>query len=71
MNVDARLVGISVILMQIETISGRRIDVVDCHGSSALTMTEQQYLQIEREGLAVVWACEHLHIYFYSFIDIH
>ena len=36
------------------------------YASRSLTATEQRYSQTEREGLAVVWACEHLHLYVYG-----
>ena len=62
--VDASPVGISAILMQKESNSEKRVNVH--FASRALTPTEQRYSQIEREGLAVVWACEHLHIYLYG-----
>ena len=62
--VDASPVGISAILMQKEANSEKRVNVH--FASRALTTTEQRYSQIEREGLAVVWACEHLHIYLYG-----
>ena len=32
----------------------------------SLTATEQRYSQTERKVLAVVWACEHLHLYIYG-----
>ena len=32
----------------------------------ALTATKKRYDQTEREALAVVWACEHLHVYIYG-----
>ena len=62
--VDASPVGISAILMQKEANSEKRVNVH--FASHVLTTTEQRYSQIEREGLAVVWACEHLHIYLYG-----
>ena len=62
--VDASPVGISAILMQKEANSEKRVNVH--FASRALTTTEQRYSQIKREGLAVVWACEHLHIYQYG-----
>ena len=36
-----------------------------CYASRALTDVEQQYSQTEREMLAVVYAAEHFHLYFY------
>ena len=36
------------------------------YASSSFTETEQRYSQTEHEALAVVWACEHLHLYIYS-----
>ena len=34
--------------------------------SRSLTITEQLYSQAEREAFAIVWACEHLHLYVYG-----
>ena len=36
------------------------------YASRSLTATEQRYSQTEREAVAVVWACEHLHLYVYG-----
>ena len=36
------------------------------YSSRSLTATEQRYSQTKREALAVVWACEHLHLYVYG-----
>ena len=36
------------------------------YASRSLTETEQRYSQTEREALAIVWACEHLHLYIYG-----
>jgi hypothetical protein len=62
--VDASPVGISAILMQREP--GSELCANVHFASRALTPTEQRYSQIEREALAVVWACEHLNIYVYG-----
>ena len=62
--VDASPVGISAVLMQKDSDSEQRHNIH--FASRALTPTEQRYSQIEREALAVVWACEHLNIYLYG-----
>jgi hypothetical protein len=59
-HVDASPVGLCAILMQMNS-SGERHTVQ--YASRALTPVEQRYSQTEREALAVVWACEHLHIF--------
>ena len=61
LHVDASPVGLCGILMQVEDGDGPRRTVQ--YASRALTPVEQRYSQTEREALAVVWACEHLHIY--------
>ena len=39
---------------------------VIAYASRSLSDTEQRYTQTEREALAVVWACEHFHLYVYG-----
>ena len=56
--VDASPVGLDTILVQ----DGRTV----AYASRALTPVEQRYTQTEREVLAVVWACERLHLYVYG-----
>ena len=53
--VDASPVGVAGILSQ----EGRPV----AYASRSLSDVEQRYSQTEREALAVVWACEHFHIY--------
>ncbi len=63
-SVDASPVGLGAILAQVDpTTKVRRIIA---YGSRSLTTTEQRYSQTEREALAVVWACEHFHLYIYG-----
>ena len=58
--VDASPVGLGAILIQ--RASRGEVNIV-AYGSRALTDTEQRYSQIEREALAIAWACEHFHLY--------
>ena len=55
---DASPVGLSGILLQ----GGQPVKFI----SRKLTAVERRYSQIEREALAVVWACEKLHFYLYG-----
>ena len=59
-HVDASPVGLCAILAQTDENGTEQIVQ---YASRALTPVEQRYSQTEREALAVVWACEHLHIY--------
>ena len=62
--VDAGPLGLGAVLVQHEPSSDRKYVVA--YASRALTQTEQRYSQTEREALAVIWACEHFHIYIYG-----
>uniref|UniRef100_H2ZZ81 Gypsy retrotransposon integrase-like protein 1 n=1 Tax=Latimeria chalumnae TaxID=7897 RepID=H2ZZ81_LATCH len=62
--VDASPVGLAAILAQKDC--DTQLQHIVAFASRALTPIEQLYLQTEREALAVVWACEHFHIYVYG-----
>ena len=51
------------ILTQVDNTGERRVVT---YASRSLTDVERRYSQTEREALAVVWACEYLHIYIYG-----
>ena len=63
-SVDASPVGLAAILSQVDQKTEERHVIT--YASRSLTATEQRYSQTEREALAVVWACEHLHLYVYG-----
>ena len=63
-SVDASPVGLAAILTQVDPKTDEKH--VIAYASRSNTATEQRYSQTEREGLAVVWACEHLHLYVYG-----
>lgn len=56
--VDASPVGLAAILTQ----EGKII----AYASKALSEVEQRYSQTEKEALAIVWGCEHFHLYLYG-----
>ena len=63
-SVDASPVGLAAILSQVD---GKTVTHnIVTYASRSLSETEQRYSQTEREALAVVWACEHLHLYIYG-----
>ena len=64
LSVDASPVGLGAILAQIDPATGDRTMVA--YASRSLTNTEQRYSQTEHKALAVVWACEHFHLYIYG-----
>jgi hypothetical protein len=58
LSVDASSTGLGCCLMQ----EGQPI----AYASRALTKTQQNYAQIEKETLAVVYGCEKFHTYVYG-----
>ncbi len=61
---DASPVGVAAVLTQKKPNSDERKIVA--YASRALSITEQNYSQLEREALAIVWSCEHFHLYLYG-----
>lgn len=61
--VDASPVGLGGILAQFDE---EGLGRVVAYASRSLTDVERRYAQIEREALAVVWACERFHVYIYG-----
>lgn len=60
-SVDASPVGLAAILSQVDPETEE--SHVITYASRSLTATEERYNQTERKVLAIVWACEHLHLY--------
>ena len=60
--VDASPFGLAAILTQ------KSSDVIKIisFASKALSPTEQRYSQLEREALAVIWGCQHFHLYIFG-----
>ena len=56
---DASPVGLGVVLVQEE--DGEHHAV--CYASRRLSDTEHQYIQTEKEALALVWSCQRFHFY--------
>ena len=59
---DASPVGLGAILIQGQ--QGRKR--VISYASKSLSAVERRYSQMEKEALAVVWACERFHVYLYG-----
>ena len=61
---DASPVGVAAVLTQKEPDGDKR--KVIAFASRAMSSPEQNYSQLEREAFAIVWACEHFHLYLYG-----
>lgn len=62
-HTDASPVGLGAILIQR---GNNNEEHIIAYASRSLTDVEQRYSQTEREALAVVWSCEHFHIYIHG-----
>ena len=62
-SADASSHGIGAVLLQVQD-DGRQAPIM--YASRALTITEQRYSQIEKEALAMAWACEKFHCYLFG-----
>ena len=62
--VDASPVGLGAILTQSDITSGS--SKIIAYASRALSDVEKRYSQTEREALAIVWGCEHFHLYLFG-----
>ena len=61
---DASPVGLAAILTQKKTID--ESPKIIAYASRSLTDVERRYSQTEKEGLAIVWGCEHFNLYLSS-----
>lgn len=61
--IDASPVGLGAILLQKDKSDKKHIIA---YTSRALSDVERRYSQTEREALAIVWSCEHFHLYLYG-----
>ena len=62
LNVNASPVGLGAILPQKDKEKKHIIE----YARRALSDVERRYSQTEREALAIVWSCEHFHLYIYG-----
>ncbi|CAF0938549.1 unnamed protein product [Brachionus calyciflorus] len=60
--VDASPVGVALVMAQYDPKNPENRKII-VYSSRALTEVEKKYSQVELEALAVVWACEKLHLY--------
>jgi hypothetical protein len=63
--VDASPVGLGAVLTQFDPKRPYEKKIIT-YISRSLSEIEQKYSQVEKEVLAIVWACERLHLYLYA-----
>ena len=61
--VDASPVGLGAILCQKDE---NGVKYIIAYASRSLSDVERRYSQTEKEALAIVWSCEHFHLYIYG-----
>ena len=62
MIADASPVGLGAVLVQ----EKNSVDRAVCYASKSLSSVERRYSQMEKEALALVWACERFNLYLYG-----
>ena len=62
LTVDASPVGVAAVLAQLDP-ANKNVRNIITYVSRLLTDVERRYSQVEKEALAVVWACERLYLY--------
>jgi transposase InsO family protein len=65
LTVDASPVGLAAVMAQHDPAKPNEKHII-INISRALSPVERRYAQIEREALAIVWACERLHFFLYA-----
>lgn len=65
LTVDASSFGVGAVMAQYD-VKIPSVKKIIMYASGCLSQVEQKYSQVEREALAVVWACEKFHLYIYG-----
>lgn len=61
--VDASPVGLGAVLCQKDE---NEVKYIIAYARQSLSDVEKRYSQTEKEALAIVWSCEHFHLYIYG-----
>ena len=63
-TVDASPVGVAAVLAQLNPSNEKIRNIITCVSRLLTDVERRRYSQVEKEALAVVWACERLYLYF-------